>query len=179
MIDYFEQTKEYCFYNFRTWKMNINGDVKFVEYKIWHSPSNLAGPQSIALEHISNSSAIIEVINPIFLLIPLHDSIPLSNPPISDSSTSILFRIYTCQPCSVQMDFLLLIGTIVTYFLMWSWQAITYYQHSPQCCFFNWHLHQVHFCSTKSTFTCHLCLAISQRFFRPCSILLASLIVTI
>ena len=73
LVSYFEQTKGYCFYNPQTRKLIISNDAKIIEHRFWHSPTDLVGPQGVALEPLSDSSAVIEIINPV---------LPSSPPPV-------------------------------------------------------------------------------------------------
>ena len=63
LVGYSEKSKAYCLYNPQTCKLIISNDAKITEYCFWHFPANLVGLQGVALEPLSNSSTVIEIIN--------------------------------------------------------------------------------------------------------------------
>ena len=65
LVGYSEQIKGYCFYDPNSCKLILSNDIKFAEHRFWHLSSNLATPQAIALEPLSDRNATIEVLNSI------------------------------------------------------------------------------------------------------------------
>jgi hypothetical protein len=85
LVGYSKDTKGYRCYDPATHKIHVSGDVHFMEHCFLHSPADSIAPTtSVALEPLSDSSAAIQVFDPV-----LHpsDALPLPTVPAAPTTS--------------------------------------------------------------------------------------------